>query len=283
MTCFVSFINYKIAQVYKSFKTTKYLIMQSFREWLITETIASERYPFKAVFMGGGPGSGKTWIARQMFVPLGFRLSNSDEIAKALTSKEPGLMQSTEGNPLYSRKMDFYQTANALAAARSMGWAASGSPYVIDTTGRSIDLIRRLKQHLESSGYDTYMVFVNTSLDTANRRNQERGKYGLHISDDPYVALAWNQARENVDKYQQMFGDRFAIIDNDEEQSGWRGSDLSRRAIGLLGRERQVQNPIGRELLSDLRSYYGRANVTKMPSIQSFMPTQSPAPHLVPA
>jgi predicted kinase len=240
----------------RRFGITK-LMEITFREWFSMSEAMGERYPFKAVFMAGGPGSGKTWVAKQMFVPLGFRMSNTDEIMKVIAARsEPGLIQAREGDPLYVRKQDLAQKANALAAARSLRWAVTGAPYVIDTTGRSPSLISSLKQHLEQYGYDTYMVFVNTDIDTAHKRNVERSKFGLHTSDQPYVTQAWHQAQSNINNYQQMFGDHFMMIDNNRDLEKFETIALTRKGMALLGKEKKVKNPVGSELMGDLHAYY---------------------------
>jgi predicted ABC-type ATPase len=229
-----------------------------FREWVAVSEAVGERYPFKAVFMAGGPGSGKTWVARQMFIPLGFKMSNSDEILKLIAAREPGLIQAVEGDPLYVRKQDLYQKANNLAATRTMRWAVTGSPYVIDTTGRSTALVQNIKQHLEQNGYDTYMVFVNTDLEMARKRNLERVQSGSHLADDSFVTQAWFQAQTNIAQYQKMFGDHFMILDNNKSVSGAETIDLTRKGMALLGREKKVKNPVGSELMSNLYTYYQR-------------------------
>ena len=45
---------------------------------------------------------------------------------------------------------------------------------VIDA-GRDLNVINTQKRMLDQLGYDSYMVFVNTSLDVALERNKNRG------------------------------------------------------------------------------------------------------------
>ena len=47
---------------------------------------------------------------------------------------------------------------------------------IIDGTGREAEKILYQKRQLEELGYDTYMIFVNTSLDVALQRNAERAR-----------------------------------------------------------------------------------------------------------
>ena len=45
---------------------------------------------------------------------------------------------------------------------------------IIDGTGKDFEKITRRARNLEALGYDTHMIFVNTSLDVALQRNAER-------------------------------------------------------------------------------------------------------------
>ena len=57
------------------------------------------------------------------------------------------------------------------------------------------------------------MVFVNTSLETAIQRNNERDrKLPLDI-----VKTYWNNVQSNIGKFQRLFGRKnFIIIDNND-------------------------------------------------------------------
>ena len=43
---------------------------------------------FKAVFMAGGPGSGKSWIASKTTSGLGLKVINSDDAFERILKKE---------------------------------------------------------------------------------------------------------------------------------------------------------------------------------------------------
>tara|TARA_Y100001954_G_scaffold82872_1_gene91081 strand:- start:3 stop:332 length:330 start_codon:yes stop_codon:yes gene_type:complete len=64
---------------------------------------------------------------------------------------------------------------------------------------------------LQQLGYDTYMIFVNTSLDTAIERNNKRDrKLPLDI-----VKVNWNNVQSNIGKFQRLFGMKnFIVVDN---------------------------------------------------------------------
>ena len=60
-------------------------------------------------------------------------------------------------------------------------------------------------------GYDTMMLFVNTSLEVAQQRNTKRDR---SIPSD-MVTNMWKQVQDNIMKFQQMFGaPNFFVVDN---------------------------------------------------------------------
>ncbi|MEK0340404.1 MAG: hypothetical protein QQN46_09350, partial [Nitrosopumilus sp.] len=68
---------------------------------------------------------------------------------------------------------------------------------------------------LESFGYDTFMVFVNSSLDVALERNRQRARKLT----EPIVQKAWNNVQSNIGKLQSLFGRaNFVIVDNNDIQ-----------------------------------------------------------------
>ena len=62
-------------------------------------------------------------------------------------------------------------------------------------------------------GYDTYMVFVNTSLEVALQRNRVRTR---SVPED-ITRKSWNTVQNNIGKFQNMFGMRnMIVVDNND-------------------------------------------------------------------
>ena len=60
-------------------------------------------------------------------------------------------------------------------------------------------------------GYDTYMVFVNTSLDVAQKRNQNRAR----VLPTEVVEKYWKEVQNNMAFFQGLFGNvNFLLVDN---------------------------------------------------------------------
>jgi predicted kinase len=81
---------------------------------------------------------------------------------------------------------------------------------VIDGTGHVYSKIQKNKKYAESLGYDTYMVFVNTSLEVAKERNLQRER----VLPDDLLEKSWKDVQNNLGKFQNLFGGNFRIVDN---------------------------------------------------------------------
>ena len=62
-------------------------------------------------------------------------------------------------------------------------------------------------------GYDTYMVFVNTSLKIARERNEKRDR----VVPDAIVKKSWEDVQSNLGAFQGLFGgSNFMIVQNNK-------------------------------------------------------------------
>ena len=66
--------------------------------------------------------------------------------------------------------------AKKVTDARKGGYLGGRLGLIIDGTGREYDKIAKQSIQLKQLGYDTHMIFVNTSLDTALERNAKRDR-----------------------------------------------------------------------------------------------------------
>ena len=82
---------------------------------------------------------------------------------------------------------------------------------IIDGTGDDYRKINKTKTLLNHLGYDTYMIFVNTSLDVALERNQARER-----TVPEYVTIkSWQDVQRNIGAFQNTFtAQNFIIVDN---------------------------------------------------------------------
>ena len=102
--------------------------------------------------------------------------------------------------------------AKKLTAKRQANYIEGRLGLIIDGTGREITKIARAKEKLLNMGYSCMMLFVNTSLEIAQKRNIDRP--GRTIKPEE-VEKMWRAVQDNMMKFQQLFGaDKFQVIDN---------------------------------------------------------------------
>ena len=209
----------------------KQLKKQLFVE-IITEGVDDPSI-LKCIFLAGGPGSGKSYTANEIFgvgktsissvSAGGLKLVNSDiAFEKALKDnginpkdlgkfeKEDPKMWNTiagEDNPNSIRNQ-----AKKITKQQQAFYEAGRLGMIIDGTGDEVTKIKDKKAHAESLGYDCYMVFVNTSLEVAQKRNSSRDRT---LSDDRVIQV-WKACQNNLGAFQSMFSGNFIIVDNTE-------------------------------------------------------------------
>ena len=178
---------------------------------------------FKAVFTAGGPCSGKSYTASTLFgMPekrpfvsaKGLKGVNSDQAFESLLSKM-GLPKDLRN--LSQAKVKQYakvrDKAKVLTKKRMQMFINSKLGMLIDGTGKNYNKIAKMKKQLQDEGYDCYMVFVNTDLEVALKRNAKRDR---KVPED-IVKKAWQEVNQNLGKYQSLFGgSNMLIVDNSE-------------------------------------------------------------------
>jgi predicted kinase len=212
---------------------------------------------FKAVFMIGGSGSGKTFITNKLGLPqLGFVQLNSDYPLEKYMERE-GL--SMKMPPEERERRDVVRDkAKRVANARSDQALEQRLGIYIDGTGANQQETIEYDKKLKSLGYETAMVFVNTNLETALDRNKKRAR----TVPEEIVEKKWHEVQANIGFYQNYFKRNFFIIDN----SGGMWNETSRQIndvykqlmtwsrqkpanplaiaeIQRMGREKGIKNP----------------------------------------
>jgi len=167
---------------------------------------------FKAFFLAGGPGSGKTFVTSSAFAGTGLKLVNSDiKFEKDLRKANLSLKMPDEES--YFRDM-IRKGAKAFVGKQLDQYLQGRLGMIIDSTARDYSVIQRQYNLLRNIGYDCYMVFVNTSLDVAIERNRTRS-----ISIPEYIVQkSWKGVQANMGAFQKVFGhSKMLIVDNNRD------------------------------------------------------------------
>ena len=186
--------------------------MKSFNEFIIEGMY--DPSIFKAIFLAGGPGSGKSYVAGKATGGLGMKIVNSDDIYE-LKLKSSGLgMDFTKFDEKdFEKSQIIRDKAKKLTKMRMRQWVDGRLGMIIDGTGKDFDKIKSASEGLRGLGYDTLMIFVNTSLDVALQRNQMRPR----TLPDEIVKESWEDVQKNLGKFQSYFGNKnFIIVDNND-------------------------------------------------------------------
>jgi len=166
---------------------------------------------FKAVFLAGGPGSGKSFIVGQTALQaLGMKLINSDPAFEAALEKA-GLKTTPED--IASERGQAARGRAKILTKKQMNLAVNGRlGLIIDGTGKDADKLKKQSTQLKKLGYETAMIFVNTNLETALDRNRKRAR----SLPDEMVKKMWKGVQDNIGAFQTTFGENLFIIDNSD-------------------------------------------------------------------
>ena len=165
----------------------------------------------KAFFLAGGPGSGKSYVVKRTTGGLGMKILNSDDHFERLL-KQSGL--DSKMPPEEKQPRDVARDrAKEITKRQRDNYVDGRLGLIIDGTGKNYDKIAYQARELEGLGYDTHMIFVNTSLDVALQRNKERDR----SVPEPLVVKLWNAVQRNIGKFSNFFKGNFIIIDNNDK------------------------------------------------------------------
>ena len=167
---------------------------------------------FKAFFLAGGPGSGKTFVTRSAFGGTGLRMINSDNAFEVALKKNNLSLKMPEDE---AEARDIVRARAKATTGNMMDLSIKGRlGMVVDGTGRDYDKIKSQVAQLRQLGYDCYMVFVNTSLDVALERNAKRER-----SVPEYITRkSWEGVQANIGRFQNLFGiSNMVIVDNSKD------------------------------------------------------------------
>ena len=237
--------------------------MEAYKKWLKktlrVELVEGYKDPgiFKAVFLAGGPGSGKTYIAKGLFgIPdkvnvsqSGMKMVNSDKELKYLLNKFgfgtnldalPDEVFSNLTNPKDPKYSGLRTFAKDLTAERRRLYQNGRLGMIIDGTGDDFKKISMEKAELEKIGYQTYMIFVNTTLEVALERNEKRDR----VLPEKIVSDSHKEVNRNIGAFQGLFGSsNFMIVDNNEQKT----EDQAKKRFKMLvkqGLSKFVKSPI---------------------------------------
>jgi len=182
----------------------------------------------KAIFMAGGPGSGKgTLLGKVGAYDSNFKVVNVDDIfepllkAKAAELKLPEEELMNLDHPereIRSQQGKLFVQAQRETKEKLRELIGLNADIIIDGTGGAFNQIKKSKGMLEDLGYDVAMMFVDVDLPTTLDRNEKRLKLGGRKVKPERVEKSWASVHKHKGSYDQLFGDYFFLYDGSNDR-----------------------------------------------------------------
>jgi cytidyltransferase-like protein len=147
-----------------------------------------DRGLFKAIFVTGGPGSGKDVVIREAIPESRAVEMNTVQAYDYLADKQK-----------LSEKTGDYRRESI----------RSRSPLIINGPAEDLSRISYIKEELEELGYDTLMIFV----DTTNEVSQQRNTKLLRMMNESVRQEKWNNSQNSKRFFYDLF-ESILIFDN---------------------------------------------------------------------
>ena len=168
---------------------------------------------FKAFFLAGGPGSGKSYVVARTTKMFGMRVVNSDDVFEKLVKTAGMSMDMRNYTKAQEKRRDeLRDIAKRVTKVREKNYVDGRLGLIIDGTGKNYDKIEKQMRELQQLGYESHMIFVNTSLDVALERNEKRPRK----LPESLVVQSWNNVQKNIGKFSQLYKNKFVIVDNNK-------------------------------------------------------------------
>ena len=163
---------------------------------------------FKAFFTAGGPGSGKSFVAQNIgaggrgrgMSPYGLKVIDSDPLFKKLL--RDANMAADEKTIWSDAGQAKREMAKSLTKNQQAGFIDGRLGLLIDGTGKDFPKIKKQSDALRNIGYDTFMLFVNTSLEVAIERDKNRDR----VLGEEEVTKMWKAVQSNMGRFHSYFG-----------------------------------------------------------------------------
>lgn len=221
---------------------------------------------FKCVFLVGGAGSGKSFIAGKSGIGDGINIHgmktiNPDKEYEHMLKKaklelaELEKWNDEEKSAYANMELDSeYIMSKKGQAVRDVSkektkkreelYIDGRLGLIIDGTGKDFDKLIKQKESLEAIGYECFMVAVNTERHVSIKRDSGRKRtLGADFVDE-----VWNKVQENLPKYKKVFGKNFIKIDNsvaDAVMTTKLTSQITKEIAKFL--KKPVDNPIAKK------------------------------------
>lgn len=167
---------------------------------LYSEKKIQECAMFKAIFLVGGPGSGKDFLLKRVLEGYGLIEVSAEKVSEFFT----------ENAPKQKKMSSMVELRQRLALEGSQGLIVNG-------TADDAQKILHLKDLLESAGYKTAMSFVTTTDESSRQRNLARGERGGRTVLESVRHEKWERAQASCRIFAEAFAETLMVFDNSHD------------------------------------------------------------------
>ena len=169
----------------------------------------------QAIFMAGPAGAGKSFVSKSLPLSKFHVINVDDTYEELLKASGLGMRQKDFDPEQLSQAGKLMATAQKATKEKYAKALANLHDIIIDGTGAASRPLLKKKAELEALGYETMMIMIYVSPVTSLERNIERERSLM-----PGIVLrTWRDINQNIETYQQAFGDNFVLINNDPKDA----------------------------------------------------------------
>ena len=232
---------------------------------------------FKAVFLAGGPGSGKDYVLDNTLAGHGLTEINSDKALEYLMDKK-GLDKTMPASEKIERDVTRGK-AKSVTELRERLALYGRNGVIINGTGDDPEKIKRIKGRLEELGYDTSMIMVNTRDEVSAMRNVERGQRGGRTVPETIRKEKWQSVQNARVDLGKLFGDKYIEFDNSEDLRSAHPDIVKAKKKELLDIYKQFQKFVSTPPKSKQAKEWVAAELEKKDTLTVSKKDMSASPH----
>ena len=206
----------------------------------------------------------RSYVVRKTTGGTGLRIVNSDDLFEKYLkdagfdmdmSTKKAEREAEDRDKMRKRAKKLTRTRMGDVTTGKGGYLEGRIGLIIDGTGKDYEKIAKQATQLKQLGYDVHMIFVNTSLDTALKRNAKRERT---VPTD-VATRSWNAVQRNIGKFSQYFRQNFVVVDNNDSEEDVM-TPVFKQIKGLL--KKPVKSPIAKQWV---RQEMKRRGITRAP------------------
>ena len=184
---------------------------------LIHEVFAAGQYDpniFKAIFIVGASEASKSYMIDQLaLTSYGLKLVDTDAAFTDVLKKITDTLNLAHINDAVEVIGPFSKKVKDITYRSLDRYVEGRMGLIISGTASDISTIKKHYSQLKEVGYDQYVIFVNTNLETTLKLNISNE--ALTIPED-IATIKWHRHSSQMGMLFSVFGNKYGIIDNSE-------------------------------------------------------------------